>query len=285
MIFAAGSGKSVSWLDNVLAQDDKKEAIGVAAIGLDELKKLAQFSPMPQEADVKVEEAVPAAGATESVPGMTDVSVVDEATSPVPTETPVSDEIPEAPEETGEQGILQKIKDLLDADDLKGAKMALEEALGGAGADQDVAVEAPADEAEIPVTVGDDGDVTIDEKPEGEGEVVSVEIEGGKEGEEGKEDKSDESETAEHEAAESPEFEAGEKEEEGESKAGKKGVNPFAKKDKEEKAAGSSSRFYKVAFLSPENKKKLADYWKNALGYDPEYVNLMTTDYEKRGKK
>lgn len=45
--------------------------------------------------------------------------------------------------------------------------------------------------------------------------------------------------------------------------------------------AGSDKRFVKVAALTPENKKKVRDYWVNILGYDPKYVEYMVTDYEK----
>lgn len=46
-----------------------------------------------------------------------------------------------------------------------------------------------------------------------------------------------------------------------------------------EKAA-SSEEFCKFAKLSPQNRKKLQNYWKNALGYPADYVSLMTKDYE-----
>ena len=59
-------------------------------------------------------------------------------------------------------------------------------------------------------------------------------------------------------------------------------VTPAVAADTDETTveAEDSSRFVKIAKLSPQNKKKLAHYWKSMLGYDPEYVNLMVRDYE-----
>lgn len=45
--------------------------------------------------------------------------------------------------------------------------------------------------------------------------------------------------------------------------------------------AGDSRKFTKIASVSPENKKQIAKYWKDYLGYDPEYVDWMLKDYEK----
>lgn len=53
---------------------------------------------------------------------------------------------------------------------------------------------------------------------------------------------------------------------------GKKGV---------EKVAAVEEEFCKFAKLSTSNKKKLADYWTNMLGYPKDWVDLLTKDYEK----
>jgi len=49
----------------------------------------------------------------------------------------------------------------------------------------------------------------------------------------------------------------------------------------EEVKEASSSKFYKIASLSPDNRKKLADYWVKSLGYDKDYVKMMLKDYDK----
>lgn len=63
-----------------------------------------------------------------------------------------------------------------------------------------------------------------------------------------------------------------------------------AKTDKEEvkkeakeevKEAAVEEEFCRFGKLSPVNKKKVADYWVNALGFPKDYVNLMVKDYEK----
>ncbi len=43
----------------------------------------------------------------------------------------------------------------------------------------------------------------------------------------------------------------------------------------------SAEEFCKFAKISPKNRQKLADYWKNALGYPSDYVDLLVKDYEK----
>ena len=48
-----------------------------------------------------------------------------------------------------------------------------------------------------------------------------------------------------------------------------------------EKSASIEEEFCRYAALSTENRKKLKNYWTKDLGYPPDYVNLMTTDYEK----
>ena len=48
-----------------------------------------------------------------------------------------------------------------------------------------------------------------------------------------------------------------------------------------DKSAATEEEFCRFAKLSPSNRKKLADYWTNMLGYPKDYVALMTKDYEK----
>lgn len=45
--------------------------------------------------------------------------------------------------------------------------------------------------------------------------------------------------------------------------------------------ASADDEFVRYAKISPSNRKKLIDFWKKDLGYVPEYVKLMTMDYEK----
>lgn len=55
------------------------------------------------------------------------------------------------------------------------------------------------------------------------------------------------------------------------------------KEDKKEevKEAASEEEFCRFGKLSAINKKKVADYWVNYLGFPKDYVNLMVKDYEK----
>jgi len=45
--------------------------------------------------------------------------------------------------------------------------------------------------------------------------------------------------------------------------------------------ASSPEEFCRFAKISPKNRAKVADYWKNSLGYPADYVDLLTKDYEK----
>ena len=58
------------------------------------------------------------------------------------------------------------------------------------------------------------------------------------------------------------------------------GKEAASKKVKMDRSA-SSEEFCRFAKLSPQNRKKLANYWTNMLGYPRDYVSLMTKDYEK----
>jgi len=63
--------------------------------------------------------------------------------------------------------------------------------------------------------------------------------------------------------------------------ADKKEEVKVAEKKEETKVASVDDEFQKYAKLSPENKKKLNNFWTNMLGYPKDYVDLMTKDYEK----
>ena len=44
--------------------------------------------------------------------------------------------------------------------------------------------------------------------------------------------------------------------------------------------AAASEEFCRYSMISPDNKKKLYDYWVNALGFPKDYVKLLVKDYE-----
>jgi hypothetical protein len=44
--------------------------------------------------------------------------------------------------------------------------------------------------------------------------------------------------------------------------------------------ATQSGKFERLAKVSPEVQKEIADYWKNDLGYPADYVDLMFKNYE-----
>lgn len=46
-------------------------------------------------------------------------------------------------------------------------------------------------------------------------------------------------------------------------------------------ATASANDWVKVSAISPNNRKKLIDYWGNKLGYPKDFVKLMVKDYEK----
>jgi len=51
--------------------------------------------------------------------------------------------------------------------------------------------------------------------------------------------------------------------------------------EEEPVVASSEEEFCRFAKISPKNRAKVADYWKNSLGYPSDYVDLLTKDYEK----
>lgn len=72
-----------------------------------------------------------------------------------------------------------------------------------------------------------------------------------------------------------------EKKDEPAEKIEKESVEVEASSKVEIKQGATSDGFISVAKLSPENKKLIRTYWKDILGYPPEYVDAMVTDYEK----
>lgn len=263
MIFPAGSGKNVvNWMDKVAEQ--KEEKIGTAAIDIAELRRLAALSDIApkEDEDVDVDGAETAekspVGDEENVPVSEETdSEKDEAEEDDSIEIEIDDE-PEAGEteeheagesaefEAGETEEKAETSEAVDqaAAAVEDAKRALDEAseaLAGAGA-----VPATDDEeiAEIPVSMNED-------IPE-EGS-IEVEIE-----------------TSPDEVPVDDVV------------VGDEAGNTDVTEDKEEFPAleASSSKFYKIASLSPANKKKLSEYWIKTLGYDSDWVKSLLKDYK-----
>jgi hypothetical protein len=136
------------------------------------------------------------------------------------------------------------------------------------------------------------------EVPEGDELVVesTPEIEGcgtfaGSEEKEAKEGEASEEETVEaaSEEKEEKEGEASEEEtveaasEEKEEKEGEASEEETVEASTEEVGmdkSASAEEFCKYAKISPANRSKIKDYWKNMLGYPSDYVELMTKDWE-----
>ena len=51
--------------------------------------------------------------------------------------------------------------------------------------------------------------------------------------------------------------------------------------DEDEVVEAKSNDWVKIAEISPQNRKKIMDYWSNKLGYPKDFVKLMVKDYEK----
>ncbi len=283
MIFPAGNGKSLSWLDNVA----QEKPMGTAGMDMSELRRLAQLSE-----DVKVEEAVPAEGspvpAEENVPvakenpfekkddDKKDEDKKDEEKGETKeheaSETPAEEKseheegkkddadvaiVPETATPVSEESdpvakltsALEALKGLLEKGSVDEAKLAVIDALKSLETKtQDVSDD---EEVEIPVTVDEGtGEMSVDNP-----DVVSVEVSGDM--------NPDADKSLENVLPSTPES------------------NPDEVKCST--MAAGASRFYKIAYLSPDNKKKLSDYWIKALGYDAEWVKDLLTD--KTGKK
>ena len=56
------------------------------------------------------------------------------------------------------------------------------------------------------------------------------------------------------------------------------GMGCGASEEGETKEASSSEEFCRYAKLSSGNRKKLVDYWVNALGYPRDFVSLLVKD-------
>lgn len=100
--------------------------------------------------------------------------------------------------------------------------------------------------------------------------VMDVEVED--EGEEKEEEKGEEKE----EKEEKEEGEEGEKDE-----MVKESIEACAAKKVEMKTASEKDDLVKTSKISPTTRKKITTFWKDYLGYDPAYVKLMGTDFEK----
>lgn len=151
----------------------------------------------------------------------------------------------------------------------------VKDAVGGVGE----ATGAVPNEVVMDVEVEDEGG---EEKSEGEEHEKSESPDEEKaEHEEGKEDEADEK----SEKSEKPDFgKKKDKEDEGgedEEDIIQKSCAAAKKRIKMETSADDINDFVKTAKISNETRKKVTKLWKDYLGYDPEFVKLMTTNYEK----
>ena len=128
----------------------------------------------------------------------------------------------------------------------------------------------------IELAIGEDGEIEFEDEAEEIAEEVDADLEGDLE-----------SETPGEPIEEELEKETGQMCGEAlpvKAKADSEGESVEAESEKSitvAESGGAGRRFVKVAALTPENKKKVRDYWVNILGYDPKYVEYMVTDYEK----
>lgn len=247
-IFPAGGGKKVSWMDKVEENAEKEDLIGTAALDLKTLRKLAGFGDKSEGDDFEEEDVNPE-----------DAEEAEAGDKPAFLEEnkEISDEEGEDVEEDGEEEIEESEKDeetnpSLDqaVEAVEKAKEALDEitvALEDAGASDDVAEIPVSMEGDI-VTPSDDATVEVE---------ISSDVDSAVD-----EDMGDGIGTQDNQVD---------------------NVNSGVANGV---LAGSSSRFHKIAMLSPANKKKLKDYWIGSLGYDPDFVGMMLKDYNpKSGSK
>ena len=141
--------------------------------------------------------------------------------------------------------------------------------LAGAPAADACPCDKPADEAFVEISIDDDpGALEVVEVPESLEEPST----------EKKEDKPADEEKKDEEKKDEPaEADKVEKEGCGSTAAVEQGTEKTASI----KQGVPSRDFVEVAKLSPENKTFLRTYWKDILGFPPEYVDAMTKDYEK----
>ena len=249
MVFPAGSGRNVvSWLDKV-ASEEKKEKIWTAAISLKELKRLAALSDIFPPEGEEGHEAGEGEGekAEEEAKGEDEEDVkTEEAEEAKEGEAPIAEE-PISEEKEGEESVDVEVEPVEEAaaavETAKGALEDASKALQDAGATV-TTEEKPEDFAEVSLEETAPGTLDIEVVDEGVASTM------------------DSTEPV-------PSVPA---------------VGEEASVMKEEVPVtleASSARFYKIASLSPVNKKKLSDYWIKTLGYDSDWVKSLLKDYNK----
>jgi len=275
-IFPAGGGKQVSWMDKVEEgqEEEKEELIGTAALDLKTLRKLAGFGDKSEddkgsddEEDVKPEEADEAKeGEKPDFLKGDDKEVSKDEDKGEEGEEHEEGETKEFEAGEGEEkaeagpaveqavAAVEKAKDALEE-----VSIALEDAGGTAGGDE---------VADVPVSLEGDVGAPSDDA------MVEVEIGGDMGGAMGADIGADVGADAGAGCEKCPVC--------GADKPADGGIM-YPGSNAPEAAgtlmAGSSSKFYKIAALSPVNKKKLKDYWIGSLGYDAEFVGMMLKDY------
>lgn len=155
-----------------------------------------------------------------------------------------------------------------------------------------------AQKAEEVATKVQDAVSKVEEAVQGVKDAVGVAAEGLEEGKEGKGDdevvlevevedeKNPEHEEGETKEEEKKERETGEEDEDkGEEKKEdeivQKSCQAAQKKAEMKTAKNDPDDLVKTSKISPTTRKKVMSYYKDALGYDPEYCKLLVTDYEK----
>jgi hypothetical protein len=122
-----------------------------------------------------------------------------------------------------------------------------------------------------------DTEVIVEDENKDNGEEIEVEIT------DTDEDKGDE-EAIELEVTDEEEGDDEDNEDEGEGKKEDEIIQESCKASKKvemKSASTDSDGMVRVAKLSPSVKKKIYEYWKNDLGYIPDFCKLLVTDYEK----
>ena len=247
MVFPAGSGRNVvSWLDKVAAEE-KREVIGTAAISLEELKRLAALSDIipPEGEEGHEKKEGEGEKSEEEAKGEDEEDVkAEEAEEAKPGEAPVAEE-PISEEKEGEESVDVEVEAVDEAatavETAKGALEDASKALEDAGAT--VTTEKPEEIAEVSL-----------EEPVPE--TVDIEVV-----DEGAVPPTDSVEAA--------------------PVVGEEEVNIMPQRGAPATFEASSARFYKIASLSPVNKKKLSDYWIKTLGYDADWVKSLLKDFNK----
>lgn len=276
LVFPAGKGRQITWLDRLNGKEeeevkgqtktastkkkaakvaDKQELIGTAAISMNELKRLAQLSDFPQE-DVQVEDALAAPVGEEPVAPEGEVEISDEAEGGEAEGGEEEGGAADVAEDAAEAGdpVEQAADAVADAQDaLADAASALADAgadEGGAPTDSPIGEETSLDEEiEIPIEIDGEGEIGIG------GECCGGDAAG---------------DTAAGDPDSASAFPADDSKMASSKKGGKKQATA---------AVEDSTRFVKIAKLSPVNRQKLATYWVKTLGYDKDWVGQMLQDY------